>query len=169
MLKRELTEKIQEMLLRSCRSYFEQNISGKTYPEELDITLQITRDPAHGDLSSNIAMRLARSAGRSPVEIAESVVPVLRTMMDEQGFTSIIGTVEVKGGFINFRLSEECFEGILRSILEEGDDYGRSFTGKGEKVNLEFVSANPTGPLTIAHGRQAAIGDALSRILRFNG
>jgi arginyl-tRNA synthetase len=169
MLKKELNKKICEMLLRSCRRYFEENVPGKTCPEELDVSLQITRDPAHGDLSSNIAMRLARSAGRPPAEIAGSVVSTLRNMMDEEDLTSVIGTVEVKGGFINFRLSGECFAGILRSIIEEGEDYGRSFAGRGEKVNLEYVSANPTGPLTIAHGRQAAIGDALSRILRFNG
>ncbi|MBD3379480.1 MAG: arginine--tRNA ligase [Candidatus Omnitrophica bacterium] len=166
---KDTTKKIEELLFDSSKLYFDENVGGTGLPEGVEICLQPTRDKEHGDLACNLAMRLARSAKRPPAEIASGIVAVLKKSVRSSGLAPVIDRVEAKGGFINFSFSAQYYGGLLKDIYGTGRDFGRSDIGCGKKVNLEFVSANPTGPLTIAHGRQAAIGDTLSRILKFTG
>jgi arginyl-tRNA synthetase len=166
---KDVSKKIEELLIVSSEIYFHQNLPDVIFPKDIGDTLQLTRDPRHGDMTSNIAMRLASAAKRSPKEVGLGILSVLKKRIAETGLSLYVGEVEIAGGFLNFRLSEEYFRKLLVSIHEQGADFGRSDEGNGKRINIEFVSANPTGPLTIAHGRQAAIGDALARILRFDG
>ncbi len=118
----------------------------------------------HGDFASNVAMLLAKDEKRAPRAIAQVIVDHL------QGDASIFSSVEIAGpGFINFRISDSAWQKVLLAIDEAGETYGRSVSGQGKKVQVEFVSANPTGPLHIGHGRGAAIGDAISRLLAATG
>ena len=122
-----------------------------------------SRDPQHGHYASNIAMRLAKSLGQPPRQVAESIIERL----PESG---LVESVEIAGpGFINFRLSRQAFHRELRSIIDRGSQYGKSSLGGGHKVLLEYVSANPTGPLHVGHGRHAAYGDSVARILKATG
>ena len=168
MLGKDVSQKIEEILLASSKKYFKRTLPEVAFPEDIDVSLQLTKDPKHGDMTSNVAMRLASIAKKSPKDIGEGIVAELREDLS-RGISNLIGSIELKGGFINFHLSEEYFRKLLLNIKTLSHDFGRHFEGKGKHVNIEYVSANPTGPLTIAHGRQAAIGDALSRILKFNG
>ena len=135
-------------------------------PEGLDlgpVTVEPPRDPAHGDMATNVAMVLARPARKAPREIAEALAPLLA---EAEGMAS----VEVAGpGFLNLRLSEGRWFAQLPAILARGRDAGRSTLGAGRRVNVEFVSANPTGPLHIGHTRGAVFGDALAALLDFVG
>jgi len=131
---------------------------------EIDVRLERPRDPEHGDLATNLAMTLASRLGRPPRAIAEELAT--RLDLEEAGVTSI----EVAGpGFLNFHLSTASLGSSLRSVVEEGDRYGRSSTGAGAPVVVEWVSANPTGPLHAGHGRQAALGDAIAELLSWTG
>ncbi len=126
--------------------------------------LEIPRDKEHGDLATNVAMLLSKAARRPPREIAELLTGHIS---DPSGMLS---RVEVAGpGFINFTFSDGAWRDRLVTILQSGDDYGSSKLGEGKRVQVEFVSANPTGPLHIGHGRGAASGDALARILEAVG
>ncbi len=128
------------------------------------VGLERARDPEHGDWASNVALTLARPLRRKPREIAEEIVARLDT--DAAGVRS----VEVAGpGFINFRLAPEALIGGLAEIVDADLAFGRSEDGQGEPVMVEFVSANPTGPLHIGHGRQAALGDAIAELLAWTG
>jgi arginyl-tRNA synthetase len=128
------------------------------------VTLERPRNPEHGDWATNVAMTLARPLGRSPRSIADELVG--RIDAGAAGAAS----VEVLGpGFINFRLRGDFLIDGLRSILAAGERFGRSSKGGGQLVNVEFVSANPTGPLHIGHGRQAALGDAVAELLGWIG
>ena len=127
------------------------------------------RDKQHGDLTSSVAMRLAPIVRRSPETIGRDIIDSFRDVLKNTDISDYIGAIEFKGGFINFWLSEDYYNGVLANIMKQKGSFGSSDEGKGQRINLEYVSANPTGPLTIAHGRQAAVGDALSRILRFSG
>lgn len=121
------------------------------------------RDPSHGDLSCNIAMVLAKRAGMAPRELATQLIAALPD-------NNIVERCDIAGpGFINFFVNQSRQTGIVRTIIEAGDRYGRSKTGAGQKVQVEFVSANPTGPLHVGHGRGAAIGDSLGRLLEATG
>ena len=121
------------------------------------------RDPSHGDLSCNIAMVLAKRAGMAPRELATQLIAALPD-------NNIVERCDIAGpGFINFFVNQSQQTGIVRTIIEAGDRYGRSETGAGQKVQVEFVSANPTGPLHVGHGRGAAIGDSLGRLLEATG
>lgn len=122
-----------------------------------------TRDAAHGDFASNIAMTLTKAARRNPREIAQAIVNQLAD--DER-----IAKVEIAGpGFINFFLAPAAFRAAIDDVLTQGAAYGRSDTGAGDKVMIEFVSANPTGPLHVGHGRGAAVGDCLARLFEATG
>jgi len=122
-----------------------------------------TKDNAHGDFASNIALILAKPAKKAPRQIAELIVDLL-------GEHSEIDKLEIAGlGFINFFLSQAASSQIISAILEQKDQYGHSQTGQNQKVQVEFVSANPTGPLHIGHGRGAVIGDCISRLLEATG
>jgi arginyl-tRNA synthetase len=125
--------------------------------------IERTRDPAHGDYATNIAMVLAKQAKKNPLEIAKAIA----AQVPSDG--PLAGVEVAPPGFINFRLSPTWLTGVLATILADGPAYGRSNAGKGTKVLLEFVSANPTGPLHVGHGRWAAIGSALANLLNTAG
>jgi arginyl-tRNA synthetase len=125
--------------------------------------IERTRDRGHGDFASNIAMLLAKPAHAKPRELAEKLVAALPA-------NTLVAKVEIAGpGFINFHLAATAYHAEVQRILEQGDAYGRNDSGAGQRVGVEFVSANPTGPLHVGHGRAAAIGDCLSRLLDANG
>ena len=131
-------------------------------PADLDgagITVEPPRDPSHGDLATNAAMALAKSARRNPRQIAELLAPKLAD-------SEAVAAVDIAGpGFINLRLTDTLWHDLLRDVLETGTDYGGSTLGAGQKVNVEYVSANPTGPLHVGHVRGAVFGDALANLL----
>ncbi len=128
------------------------------------VGLERPRDPTHGDLATNVAMTLAKRLGRPPRQIAEEIAA--RLDLEAAGVTA----VEVAGpGFLNFRLSAGAVASTLDTILEEDLRFGRSEEGRGRRVMVEFVSANPTGPLHLGHGRQAALGDAIASLLDWTG
>jgi arginyl-tRNA synthetase len=125
--------------------------------------IERTRDAGHGDFASNLAMTLTKQARRNPREIAQAIV-------DELSDDERIARVEIAGpGFINFFLAPAVFRATIDEILDSGDQYGRSHAGDGQKVLIEFVSANPTGPLHVGHGRGAAVGDCLARLYEATG
>ena len=127
------------------------------------IVVEPPRDPTHGDMATNAAMVLAKDAGKKPRELAESIAAKLRS-------DGKVASVDIAGpGFINLTLKPSVWSEELRVVLEAGRDYGRSDMGKGEKVNVEYVSANPTGPMHVGHGRGAVFGDALANLLAFTG
>lgn len=135
------------------------------------IELEIPKDRSHGDISTNIAMKLCQAFKSPPMELAALIKTNIEAQLSRDAcLRSSLARVEVKTpGFINFFLSLEYLSKTLSEIMRMKDNYGRSTTGSGLKLQVEFVSANPTGPLTIAHGRQAAIGDSLANILQFAG
>lgn len=127
------------------------------------LRLDATRDKSHGDYASNVAMMLAKSASMSPRGLAEKLVAALPE-------DSAVSKVEIAGpGFINFFANSAAAAGVVRSILASGKQFGRHTFGNGEKVQVEFVSANPTGPLHVGHGRGAAVGDSICRLLEATG
>ncbi|NKX44827.1 arginine--tRNA ligase [Roseicyclus persicicus] len=127
------------------------------------VAVEPPRDPAHGDMATNAAMVLAKPAGMKPRDIAEALAG--RLMADPR-----IAGAEVAGpGFLNLRLTPDAWRGVVAAILAAGDAYGRSGMGQGRRVNVEYVSANPTGPLHVGHTRGAVFGDALASLLAFTG
>ncbi len=142
------------------------SLEGSLLPQPVDptwITVDRTRDAQHGDFASNIAMRLAKSVGRNPRELALAIIAALPA-------NELVVKAEVAGaGFINFVLAKDLFAKELLRVHREGDQYGRFNPTVRRKVLLEFVSANPTGPMHVGHGRQAAFGDALGRLLAAAG
>ena len=121
------------------------------------------RDPGHGDLSSNAAMVMAKPLGKNPREIASTLAEHFKSDPD-------VETVDVAGpGFLNFRLGEPVWHRVLKSVDELGAGYGKSDLGRGDKVNVEYVSANPTGPMHVGHTRGAVFGDALASLLDYCG
>ena len=128
-----------------------------------DIQIEVPGNPEHGDFATNIAMTMARAEKKAPRQIAEVLVATL-------GASPLLDKVEVAGpGFINFTLAPVCWYEVLDDIMARGWRYGTSRVGQGQKVQVEFVSANPTGPLHIGHGRGAAVGDAVASILQAAG
>ncbi|MBW1734494.1 MAG: arginine--tRNA ligase [Deltaproteobacteria bacterium] len=129
-----------------------------------EYVIEVPNNAAHGHFATNLAMTFASTQRRRPLDIASTIVDNLK---DEQG---ILESTKIAGpGFINFKIRAREWRKLLVQILRERADYGRSLAGQGEKVIVEFVSANPTGPLHLGHGRGAAIGDTLCRILSFCG
>ena len=127
------------------------------------VALEPPRDPAHGDLASNAAMVLAKPAGLKPRELADALAAELRAV---EG----VRTAEVAGpGFLNLRLEDRVWTDELSLIHRDGEHYGRSSSGQGRTVNVEYVSANPTGPMHMGHCRGAVTGDALANLLAFTG
>ena len=127
------------------------------------ISVEPPRDRAHGDMATNAAMVLAKPAGIAPRAIAEALAA--RLAQDPR-----VTAAEVAGpGFLNLRLADGIWQGVVRAALREGGDFGRSTLGRGQRVNIEFVSANPTGPMHVGHVRGAVVGDALARLLAFAG
>ena len=134
-------------------------------PASCDLTravVEAPRDPAHGDMAINAAMVFAKEAGLKPRDLAEKIAALLRS---EQGVLS----VEIAGpGFINIRLAPTLYDRVLENIVDNPIDYGRGAPVPG-KVNVEYVSANPTGPMHVGHCRGAVFGDALAALLEFAG
>nr|WP_295891594.1 arginine--tRNA ligase [uncultured Devosia sp.] len=127
------------------------------------IVVEPPRDPSHGDLSTNAAMVVAKPLGMNPREVANALVEHFRHDAD-------VTSVEVAGpGFINFRIGAPIWHEVLRSIARLGADYGRSTLGGGEPVNVEYVSANPTGPMHVGHTRGAVFGDTLASLMAYSG
>lgn len=144
--------------------------SYKDLPEVPQVLLDTPADKKFGEFSSNIAMQLTKIVRKPPFEVAGILVESVRKNIAHGSLKDSIEKVEVvKPGFINFYLSRQAFGATLAHILKEGEHFGRSDAGKKEKFQIEFVSANPTGPLSVAHARQGAVGDALGSILKFIG
>ena len=131
--------------------------------DKIASSIERTRDVAHGDFASNLAMMLARELKSSPRQIAEKLIAALPN-------NPLIEKVEIAGaGFMNFTLSKDAYYNELNDVMLQQDRYGHNDSANGMKVQVEFVSANPTGPLHVGHGRGAAVGDSLARIMAANG
>ena len=129
-----------------------------------DVELERPREPAHGDVATNLALVLAKTLKAKPRAVAERLVAALELP------PGLVRKIDIAGpGFINFFLAEAELAGVLETVLAAGERYGRSDAGLGKPVNVEFVSANPTGPLHVGHGRQAALGDAIASLLDWTG
>jgi arginyl-tRNA synthetase len=132
-------------------------------PVPPNIIIERTRQENFGHFSTNLALNIAKSLKRAPLELAAEIVGALPS-------NEIILKAEVAApGFINFHLHPRAFQQIVPEILAKGQAFGRTELGQGQKVQVEFVSANPTGPLTVGHGRQAVLGDTIARLLEWNG
>ncbi|MGB3898653.1 MAG: arginine--tRNA ligase [Mesorhizobium sp.] len=132
-------------------------------PDLSRIAVEPPRDATHGDLATNAAMVLAKPTGQNPRALAERIAEALRQDGD-------VASAEIAGpGFVNLRLRDGFWQGHLAGLLGEGRDYGRSTIGHGRKVNVEYVSANPTGPMHVGHCRGAVVGDALANLMGFAG
>ncbi len=132
--------------------------------QEADISLERPRDEAHGDLATNLALKLAPRLHRKPRDVAQEIVERLALPTD------VVTKVEIAGpGFINFWLATDAVADTLRLVMQAGVAWGRSDSGRGRPVNVEFVSANPTGPLHVGHARQAVLGDAIASLLEWTG
>ncbi len=133
-------------------------------PDDVAPLLERPRDPAFGDWATNLAMVLAKPMGRKPRELAQQLIEAI-----DRGAAGL-ASAEIAGpGFINFRLSADTVASGISALVAAGDAFGRTNAGAGQPVVVEFVSANPTGPLHVGHGRQAALGDAISSLLEWTG
>jgi arginyl-tRNA synthetase len=135
--------------------------------QQLNIVLERPRDPSHGDIACNIAMQLAKPLKTNPRELATRLVAAL---LADPNAAGLVDSADVAGpGFINLRVAASAKQSVARSILQQGEAFGRGNGGAGHHAIIEFVSANPTGPLHVGHGRQAALGDALSSLFESQG
>jgi len=132
-----------------------------------NVVLERPRDPSHGDIACNIAMQLAKPLKTNPRELATRLVAALQALPESQG---LVESADIAGpGFINLRVAASAKQSVARSVLEQGDAFGRATSGAGHHAIIEFVSANPTGPLHVGHGRQAALGDAMAALFQSQG
>jgi len=139
---------------------------GRWPASDAPFTVEAPRDPRHGDFAVNAAMVLARAAGKPPRELAQGIVAAVRAADGAKEIASL----EIAGpGFINLRLAPDVWLRALERAVAEGPAYGRTRVGEGRRVNVEFVSANPTGPMHVGHGRNAVTGDAVARLLEWSG
>ncbi len=156
-----MKERLHEALVLALRRLLEE--AGET-GDPPDFALEVPRNPEHGDFACNAAMLLAKRLRSSPRDIAERLVAELG---DAGG---LVESAEVAGpGFVNLRLGDARWQDLLRAVLAAGDAWGRGDEGRGRSVQVEFVSANPTGPLTLGHGRQGVLGDCIARLLEARG
>jgi arginyl-tRNA synthetase len=131
---------------------------------DVEVALERPRDPTHGDVATNLALTLAKKLGEKPRAIADKLIAGLELP------SGLVRKTEIAGpGFINFFLADAQVVSALPTILAAGADYGKGDLGHGAPINVEFVSANPTGPLHVGHGRQAALGDAIATLLEWTG
>jgi len=131
------------------------------------VILERPRDPSHGDVACNLAMQIAKPLKKNPRELAQALVAAVMADPARQG---LVDTIEIAGpGFINLRLTAAAKQSVVQAILSEAAHYGQSASGAGKHVLIEFVSANPTGPLHVGHGRQGALGDAMSSLFEAQG
>ena len=160
------TNNIFATVLASVRAANDALVAAGVLPSGIDqsrVLVEPPRDAAHGDMATNAAMVLAKDAGKKPRELAEAIGELLKA-------DPLIDKVEIAGpGFINLTLGRSVWIDALRAAIAAGADYGRSDLGGGDKVNVEYVSANPTGPMHVGHGRGAVFGDALANLLAFAG
>jgi len=134
------------------------------------VELEIPADSQHGEISTNIALKSSKLFKKSPTDLANEYLAVFNDLIQNEPFAGKVAKIEVKKpGFINFFLTPQMLYGILTQIFTQNTDYGRLDFGAKKKIQVEFVSANPTGPLSVAHARQAAVGDALVNILNYIG
>lgn len=146
-------------LLKIIQAAIEPLLAGSSLTPNL--VLERPRDPSHGDVACNIAMQIAKPLKKNPRELAENIVTFMLAQKSE-----LIAAAEIAGpGFINIRLTAASKQAIVKTILQETTEFGKGTIGAGKKVVVEFVSANPTGPLHVGHGRQGALGDALAALL----
>jgi len=146
-------------ILALLRQALDQLLAGSAVTAPETINLDPTKDSKHGDFATNLALALAKPLGKPPRKVAEEIVQALPV-------SPLVAKVEIAGpGFINFFLAPAAFQAVVADILERGAAYGRNSNGAGKKAMVEFVSANPTGPLHVGHGRGAAVGDSLARLL----
>lgn len=164
---------MKEILQKAIQKVTEEFAAARGFclPAGFQVELELTKGPGHGDLTTPVAFRLAKSAKEKPSAIAEEIIRRLEsTLQKNLPGQPLVSRAEVAGnGFINFFIAAAPLAGVLVEIHKKDEKFGESSFGQGEKVLIEFVSANPTGPLTIAHGRQAAVGDSLARILKATG
>ncbi|HYD55509.1 MAG TPA: arginine--tRNA ligase [Burkholderiales bacterium] len=133
----------------------------------VQVHIERPKNPEHGDLSSNVALQLAKSLRGNPRDIASRFVATTQAAVAASGITDAITIAGA--GFLNIRLKAAAKASVVSRVLSEGCDFGRGNAGNGAKVQVEFVSANPTGPLHVGHGRQGALGDAIAALLEFQG
>jgi len=159
---RAVKEQLRELLLQAIRTLQQD----ATLPADLEVpnfVIERTRSRDHGDFAANAAMLLAKPARAKPRELAEKLVAALPA-------NALVGKVEIAGpGFINFFLAPGAYHAEVERVLADGNAYGRSNSGKGVTAGVEFVSANPTGPLHVGHGRNAVLGDCIARVLDATG
>jgi|TARA_B110000438_G_scaffold209536_1_gene201434 arginyl-tRNA synthetase len=145
-------------------SNISQCLANLEYPS-IEVGIQRPKSPEHGDFASNIALILAKPLGKNPREIAEAIKSEL-----QNSFNDNFESIDIAGpGFINFKLKKSVLSDLLLNILSQDSNYGKSSIGNNKRALVEFVSANPTGPLTVGHGRGAMLGDTVSNILEWNG
>lgn len=169
-----MADEIQRNIINALRSGLIEIVKAKNIqlePERYAVLyLERPKIKSHGDYASNVALVLASVFRISPHELAKAIVDQINKHWDDWELTDEIEKIEIDGpGFINFFLTKKAIWEILEHIGNEGPQYGRVNLGQGKKVQIEFVSANPTGPLNVAHGRQAAVGSSLAHILEFAG
>jgi len=140
------------------------SLASLAYPEK-EFSLAPPKNPEFGDLSTNISLLLTRNLKRPPLEIAQSIAKELKKELSHH-ISEITVTLP---GFINFKVDKSFYQSKVKTILDEDDSFGKSDLGAGKTANVEFVSANPTGPLTVGHGRNAVLGDTVSNILEWQG
>ena len=151
------------------KSILEEGVRKLAPGAAVDVHIERPRNPQHGDLSTNVALQLSKQLGRKPREIAQQLVDATVPALLSSGITTPAGVSIAGPGFLNVRLSPTFKLQPVHEILKQGRDYGRAKSASPEKIQVEFVSANPTGPLHVGHGRQAALGDAIATLLEWQG
>lgn len=162
-----IQELLEEGILRALASLKSSGSIASEADLPSSVTLERPKNRDHGDFATSVALALAKSAGKPPRDIA---LHIRSALLADGEFSATVSKVEIAGpGFINLTLAQSSHGGIIQSILEAGVRFGYGSSLQGEKINLEFVSANPTGPLHLGHTRWAAVGDALGRVLAAAG
>jgi arginyl-tRNA synthetase len=161
---------IQEQLTFLVRRALESPAVSLPPSERQSAVVEFSLSSSFGDIATNVALRLARSLKKPPLEIARLIAAQMSALVPGSDIADFIKEIRAEGaGFVNVYLTEHYFRLLLKECLQAPNDFGRSNLGAGKKVLVEFVSANPTGPLSVAHARQAAVGDALANILSLLG
>jgi hypothetical protein len=154
-------EHIEELLAQSLLHLQREGVL--PVESEPAIQLERTRSPEHGEFATNLAMSLSKAAGMPPRELAQAII-------DHMPRSRQVERLEIAGpGFVNFFLNRRALTGVIRDVLRQGKRYGKLIPAREEHITIEFVSANPTGPLHVGHGRGAAYGDSLANILEYAG
>ena len=148
----------------AIESAFNNILSSLSYPK-INVLIQLPKNSEHGDFATNVALQLGNKMNSSPKDIAKTLIDHLVL-----NYSNLIASAEIAGpGFINIRINKDAISQQLYEVLKSDKNYGKNSNGNGKKTQVEFVSANPTGPLTVAHGRGAILGDVISSILNWNG